>query len=202
MNIKYSELSIYYNDIKYLQVWNLESGIWNSEYPLRSRRGDRLGHDRADRPAVVDLQALAAGDVEAVRIEPHQVEERGVNVGDVVRVLDGVEAQLVGRAVDRAATDPRPGEPDGERVGMMVAAGRDGDGVARLQARRAAELGTADDRDIVGQPAPLQVPEQPGDRPVDPGAGAGVQLPELSMRVPLAVIAEVHQDEPDTALDQ
>ena len=65
------------------------------------------GQDLADRPAVVDLQPLAAGDVEPARVEAQQVQQRGVDVGDVVGVLDGVEAQLVGRAVDGAALDAR-----------------------------------------------------------------------------------------------
>ena len=45
-----------------------------------------------------------------------------MQVGDVVAVLDGVEAELVGRAVDDAALDAAAGQPDGEAVRVMVAA--------------------------------------------------------------------------------
>ena len=44
-----------------------------------------------------------AGDVEAVRIEAEQVQDGGVDVRDVMAMLDGVEAELVGGAVDDAA---------------------------------------------------------------------------------------------------
>ena len=136
--------------------------------------------DLPDRSAVIDLQPLAAGDVEPARVEPQQVEQGGVDVGDVMGVLDRVEAQLVGRPMDGPALDPRSREPDGEGVRMMVAAGRDGGvAVADLQPGRPAELGAADDRDVVGQAPALQVPEQTRDGPVDPGARPGVQVLEL-----------------------
>jgi hypothetical protein len=54
-----------------------------------------------DGRAVIDLQALAAGNVQPARVQAQAVQYRGMQVGDVVRVLDGMEAQLVGGAVDR-----------------------------------------------------------------------------------------------------
>ena len=78
--------------------------------------------DLRDRLAVVDLQPLAAGDLQLARIEAELVQDRGVDVGDVVAVLDGVEADLVGRAVDDAALHPAAGHPDGEAEDVMVAA--------------------------------------------------------------------------------
>ncbi len=62
----------------------------------------RLRQNLPDRLAVVDLQPLAAGDLQLARVEAELVQDRGVDVGDVVAVLDGVEADLVGRAVDDA----------------------------------------------------------------------------------------------------
>ena len=97
---------------------------------------------------------------------------------------------------------PAPASQIVKACGMVVAAGRPGDRGPRLQARRAAELGAADDRDLVGQAAPLQVLEQAGDRLVDPGARPGVEVLELGVRVPLAVVAEIDQREPHPALDQ
>ena len=55
-------------------------------------------------------------------IEAEQLQDRGVNVGDVMAVLDGVEAQLVGRAMDDPPLDPAAGHPDGEAVVVVVAA--------------------------------------------------------------------------------
>jgi hypothetical protein len=93
-----------------------------------------LGEDRTDGLAVVDLEALLAGDLQAAGVEPQLVQDRGVDVGDVVAVLDGVEAELVGGAVGDAALDPAAGQPDSEAERVVVAAGR------ALGAGRAAEL--------------------------------------------------------------
>ena len=71
---------------------------------------------------MLDLQPLPAGDLEAVRVEAEQVQDRGVDVGDVVPVLHGVEAELVGRAVDDAPLDAAAGHPDREAVIVVVAA--------------------------------------------------------------------------------
>ena len=94
-----------------------------------------------NRLAEVDLQPLAAGDFQPARVEAELVQDRGVDVGDVVAVLDGVEAELVGRAVDDAALDAAAGQPDGEAVGVVVAAvgrpGRRACGRTRCPRRRA-----------------------------------------------------------------
>ena len=70
----------------------------------------------------VDLESFAAGDFEAAGVEAELVQHGGVDVGDVVPVLDGVEAELVGGAVDDAPLDAAAGQPDGEAVGVVVAA--------------------------------------------------------------------------------
>ena len=57
-------------------------------------------------------------------------------------VLDGVVAEFVGRAVDRAALDAAAGQPDAEAVGIVIAA------VAALRERRAAELAGEDDQRV------------------------------------------------------
>jgi hypothetical protein len=62
-----------------------------------------LRQDLADRPAEVDLEALAAGHLEAARVEAEQVQDGGVQVGDVVARLQGVVAQL-----GRRYSDPFP----------------------------------------------------------------------------------------------
>src|SRR5207237_1166997 len=81
-----------------------------------------------------DLQAAAAGDLQPAVVQAEQPQYRGVQVGDVVALPQGVVAQLVGRAVDVPPPQPRPGQPDGEPVGVVVAAGPAA--AALLQARR------------------------------------------------------------------
>ena len=80
------------------------------------------GDHFVDRLAVFDLQPLPAGDLEPVGVEAEEVQDRGVDVGDVMPVLDGVEAELVGRAVDDAPLDAAAGHPDREAVVVVVAA--------------------------------------------------------------------------------
>jgi hypothetical protein len=58
--------------------------------------------------AVVDIQSFASGDFQAARVEAELIENGGVDVGDVVTVLDRVEADLVGRAVDTPPFSPPP----------------------------------------------------------------------------------------------
>ena len=104
---------------------------------------------------------LRPGNLEPVRIETELVQDRGVDVGDVVPVLDRVEAKLVGGAVDDAALDAAAGHPDGEAVGVMIAA------VGALGTRCAAELGGPDDDRVVEQAALFQIVQQAGDWLVD-----------------------------------
>ena len=58
----------------------------------------------------VDVREAHVAPVESHRrprvVEAEEVEHRRVEVVDLDAVLDGVEAELVGRAVDRAALDP------------------------------------------------------------------------------------------------
>ena len=65
-----------------------------------------------------------------------------MNVGDVVPILDRVEAELVGRPVGDAAADAAAGQPGAEAIRVMVAA-------VALRAGRAAELGAPDDQRVV-----------------------------------------------------
>src|SRR3954471_6849198 len=106
------------------------------------------------------------------------MEDGGVDVGDVVPILDGVEAQLVGRAVDDARLDPAAGQPGRESIGVVVAA------ILPLRAGRPAELGGPDDDRLVEQPATLQVFQEAGDRAVDLAAERGVAVLEVRMGVP------------------
>ena len=59
-----------------------------------------------------------------VRGEAELGQHGGVDVGDVVAVLGGVEADFVGRSVSEAPFQAAAAEPAGEAVGVMVAAFR------------------------------------------------------------------------------
>src|SRR5688572_10961027 len=81
---------------------------------LSRNRPNRSRHDRANRRAMIDRKSLSARQREAMRIEAHEVHDRGVDVGDVMAIFDRVEAELVGRAVDRAAFDAATRHEDRE----------------------------------------------------------------------------------------
>ena len=83
------------------------------------------------------------GEREVLAVEAEQVEDRGVEVGDVAAVGDGVVAEIVGRAIGLAAFDPAAGKPDGESVWVVVAA------VLALRARGPAELASPEDQGLV-----------------------------------------------------
>src|SRR5687768_13336421 len=82
---------------------------------------------------------------EALVVEAEEVEDGGLEVVDVVLVLDHAEAQLVGLADDLAGLYAAAGEPHGVGVDVMVAADR----VADLAHRRAAELAPPDDQRVL-----------------------------------------------------
>ena len=99
---------------------------------LPRSRQDLLDH----LPVHVGQAEVAAG--VAVRqllvVEAQQVQDRRVQIVDVDLVLDGGEAELVGRAVDVPALDAAAGQPHREAVVVVVAAVD----LAGVRARRAA----------------------------------------------------------------
>ena len=64
--------------------------------------------------------AIAIGQLSV--IDAHQVQDGGVDVVDVDRLLDRLEAEFVGGAVDRAAFHRAAGQPHGESEGIVIAA--------------------------------------------------------------------------------
>src|SRR5947208_2466991 len=95
---------------------------------------------------VVDFQPLAAGDFQLVRIQSELMQHRRVNIGDVVAVFDGMEAEFVGCAVGDAAFDTAAGQERGETLRVMIAAGAFGAGGS-------AKLGSPDDNRVIEQAA-------------------------------------------------
>ena len=94
---------------------------------------------------------------------------RGVNVRDIMPVLNRVEAQFIGRAVNHSALDSGSGHPGREAVRVMVAPAAE-----TFDARRAAELGSPNDDGFVQQAALLQILQQTCDRLIHLGAELAV----------------------------
>ena len=77
---------------------------------------------------MVQFEAFAAGEFKLVRVQTQAAHDGCVNVGDVMSVLDRVEAQFVRKAVLNAAPDTGAGEPRAKRLRMMIAPGAFGPG--------------------------------------------------------------------------
>ena len=92
---------------------------------MRGLRDD-FPHHRPE----IDVEPLAAGDFQAARVEAELVQEGGVQVGDVVPFLHGVEANR------RCPIGEAPPVTAGRR-----GSGGDGHGLGALSPRSAAELG-------------------------------------------------------------
>src|SRR5690606_14931928 len=127
--------------------------------PARRRRSRRRTDSRDQlvdrRRALGADQLLVESRVEerqAVRVEPHLRQDRRVQVLDVERLLDGLVAELVGRADRDAAADAAAGEPHREARGIVVAAGA----LRVLGGRLPAELTAPDDDRRVEQATLLQ----------------------------------------------
>ena len=112
----------------------------------------------ADHLTEITLQALATGYLQLMWIEPEKLHHRGMNVGDVMRMLDGVEAEFVGAAVDGATFRAATGHPNTEAIRMMVAT------VAALRAGSAAKLSGEDDERVIKHTTLLKVFEKASNR--------------------------------------
>jgi hypothetical protein len=110
---------------------------------------------------VVDRQPLTAGHFQAMGIETELVQDRGMDVGHIVPILNRMKAELIGGSVHCAALDAAAGHPDGEGEGMVVAS------VGALRARRAAKLGGEDYECFIEQPATIEVGKQAANRLVN-----------------------------------
>src|SRR5436309_155617 len=96
---------------------------------------------------VREAEVAAAVPVGELRvIDAHQLQDCGLPVVDVHALFDGLEAEIVGGAVDDAALDAAAGEPRREAERIVIAAGVEAAAAgADFRDRRAAELRTADD---------------------------------------------------------
>ena len=82
--------------------------------PLRDNLVDRL--------TAVHVEPLSTGHFERERIEAELTQYCRVDIGHVVRVLDSVKADFVGRSMDHAPLEPTTSKPSGEPVRVMVTA--------------------------------------------------------------------------------
>ena len=131
-------------------------------------------------------------------VDPQQVQDRGVQVEDLDRVLDDVVGEVVGLAQGHARLDAAAGHPDREAARVVVAAVVRG-GELALRVDRAAELAAPDDQRVVEQPALLQVLDQRGRGLVGVVALAADLVRQVAVLVPAHV---VELDEAHAALGQ
>ncbi len=99
-------------------------------------------------------------------VDAQQVQDRGVEVVDIDRLLGHLPADVVGRSVSDAVLEAGSGQPDAEGVRVVIAASTHFT-VPTFGIGRAAELGVEDHQRVVGHPALTQSAHQRGDRLVD-----------------------------------
>src|SRR4051794_7926265 len=88
---------------------------------LRSRSRQDVSDDLAVDVGQAEVAARVA-EGQLLVVEAEQVQDRGMEVVHAHQGLHGLEPEVIGRAVDRAALDAAPGEPDGEPVVVVVPA--------------------------------------------------------------------------------
>ena len=122
-----------------------------------------------------------------------------MQVGHVVPLAQGVVPQFIGRTVHVTPFQSRSGQPDGETVRVMIAAGR---GPAPfLPPRSPSKLGAKDHRHVVHQPSLLQIGQEPGDRLINRLAHPRMVLLQLLVRIPRAIWRGKDLDKSNASLD-
>src|SRR5579872_5136510 len=118
---------------------------------LRDQRRQDLRVVHVGQPLVAATEVIR----HAAVVEPQQVQDRGVQVGDFYPALDGVITKLVGRSVRLASFDSAAGQPQTEPLLVMVAA------AASLADGRPAEFAPPDDERSLEQAATFEVLKEP-----------------------------------------
>src|SRR5262245_7617884 len=95
-----------------------------------------------------------------VVVQPHQMQNRRVELVDGFLVLARAVSEMVGCADNRAAFDAGVRKPNAEAHIVVITA------IAPLADRQSSELAMPDDERRVKQTAAFEVFDQPGDRPV------------------------------------
>jgi len=110
---------------------------------------------------MVDVQAFASRYFQMAGIETQLLQDRGVDVGDIVPVLYGVETDFIRHSMDDAPFDSTAGHPDGKTVDVVIAS------IGTLRSWRLAEFAGKQHNGRIQQATLLQVLQQAGDRLVD-----------------------------------
>ncbi len=100
-------------------------------------------------------------------IETKQVQDRRMQIVHAGRILDGLESEIVGRAVNRAATNPTAGEPDAEPVMVVVSSKLTLAVPAQLDGGSSTELAPPNNKRVIQHASLLEVSQQGGDRLID-----------------------------------
>lgn len=115
-------------------------------------------------------------------VEAELVEDGGVEIMNTDRIFNDFVAEVVGGAVGGTALDTAAGDPTGERLHVMVAAGV---GIAGfLSGRRATELAAPYDECGIEQADLFEVTQQRGDRFVSSTAGGQVVIRQVCVAIP------------------
>ena len=110
-------------------------------------------------PAVITIGQL-------LMIQPHLMQQRGMQIMHVHLILHGIVAKLIGSAMNMTRLESAAGEPGGEAAGVVVSAGAVLFGVGG-----SAELAAPPDERVFEEAALFEVGEEGADRSVD---GLGV----------------------------
>ena len=122
--------------------------IGSSAWFLGDDWGDGVGGDDAGQ-ALVESSVVVGKFFE---IQPHEEENGGVQVADVVSVDDGFVAEFVSFTVVGPGFDPGSCHPEGEALGVVVASA-----IAALVHRLPAEFAAPDDERFLEEAALLKV---------------------------------------------
>jgi len=154
----------------------------------------KSGNDRINRVSIVDFQTFAAGNFQATRFDPQLLHNRRVNVGDVVTILNGVEAKFVGGSMDGTAFDATAGHPDREAEVVVASP------VRTLTAWRASELRTPDHKRLVKESSLFEILQQRRDGLVDLLTIYGMVGLQVAVSVPgpcsAATVINLHEADP------
>ena len=140
---------------------------------------------------------------EAFVIKTHKVQDGGVKVMDVHDILYGLEAELVGGAVDGTSLDAASRHPEGETPVVMVASG--GSAAARgfqFNCWRTPELARADDERLVEHPSLFEISDKGGETLVAFGGHLAVGGLYVAVTVPGLHVAVPDLYESDASLHQ
>src|SRR5262249_53957535 len=100
-------------------------------------------------------------------VEAEEVQHRRVEIVNAGAFLHGSKAELVGRAVDRAAADAAASEPYAKAIMIVVASEFGLPTFPEFDCWRASKFATEQNKGIVEQAALLEVGHKGGDRTVD-----------------------------------